>query len=210
MNTSPGFLINARGRDWVIQSGSTENLLCLRPLTGSDDEAVYIVPSLEREEIKDAVFPEPDPEKNGNTEEGNLFRSSAMLRLRNGTGPLRCMGNIAVEPRSYQLTPLLMALKLDTIRLLIADDVGIGKTIEAGLIAKEMLDRFEIERLSVLCPSHLVSQWVSELREHFNLPAVALTASSVYSLEKKVPKDMDITECYPVTVISLDYIKTPK
>ena len=210
MNTSPGFLINARGRDWVIQSGSTENLLCLRPLTGSDDEAVYIVPSLEREEIKDAVFPEPDPEKNGNTEEGNLFRSSAMLRLRNGTGPLRCMGNIAVEPRSYQLTPLLMALKLDTIRLLIADDVGIGKTIEAGLIAKEMLDRFEIERLSVLCPSHLVSQWVSELREHFNLPAVALTASSVYSLEKKVPKDMDITECYPVTVISLDYIKNPK
>ena len=116
MNTSPGFLINARGRDWVIQSGSTENLLCLRPLTGSDDEAVYIVPSLEREEIKDAVFPDPDPEKNGNTEEGNLFRSSAMLRLRNGTGPLRCMGNIAVEPRSYQLTPLLMALKLDTIR----------------------------------------------------------------------------------------------
>ena len=63
MNTSPGFLINARGRDWVIQSGSTENLLCLRPLTGSDDEAVYIVPSLEREEIKDAVFPDPDPER---------------------------------------------------------------------------------------------------------------------------------------------------
>ena len=210
MNTSPGYLINARGRDWVIQSGSTENLLCLRPLTGSDDEAVYIVPLLEREPITDAVFPDPDPEKNGNTEEGNLFRASAMLRLRNGTGPLRCMGNIAVEPRSYQLTPLLMALKLDTIRLLIADDVGIGKTIEAGLIAKEMLDRFEIERLSVLCPSHLVSQWVSELRDHFNLPAVALTASSVYSLEKKVPKDMDITECYPVTVISLDYIKNPK
>ena len=88
--------------------------------------------------------------------------------------------------------------------------IGIGKTIEAGLIAKEMLERFEIDRVSVLCPSHLVAQWVSELRDHFNLPAVALTSSSVYSLEKKVPKNMDITEYYPVTVISLDYIKNPR
>lgn len=210
MNMSPGNLARARGRDWVIQSGSSEDLLCLRPLTGSDDEVVYIVPSLEREGVTDAVFPMPDPDALGNMEEGSLFRTSAMLRLRNGTGPLRCMGNIAVEPRGYQLTPLLMALRLETVRMLIADDVGIGKTIEAGLIAKEMMDRFEVSRLSVLCPSHLVSQWVGELRDHFNLPAVALTSSSVQTLEKKVPRDMDITEQYPVTVISLDYIKTPK
>lgn len=209
MNMSPGNLARARGRDWVIQSGSSEDLLCLRPLTGSDDEVVYIVPSLEREPVTDAVFPLPDPDGLGNMEEGSLFRTSAMLRLRNGTGPLRCMGNIAVEPRSYQLTPLLMALRLDTVRMLIADDVGIGKTIEACLIAKELMERFEVERFCVLCPSHLVNQWVGELRDHFNLPAVALTASSVYSLEKKVPRDMDITEHYPVTVISLDYIKTP-
>ena len=140
MNMSPGNLARARGRDWVIQSGSSEDLLCLRPLTGSDDEVVYIVPSLEREPVRDAVFPLPDPDGLGNMEEGSLFRTSAMLRLRNGTGPLRCMGNIAVEPRSYQLTPLLMALRLDTVRMLIADDVGIGKTIEACLIAKELMD----------------------------------------------------------------------
>ena len=53
-----------------------------------------------------------------------------------------------------------MALKLDPVRLLIADDVGIGKTIEAALIARELLDRGEIERLAVLCPPHLVDQWV--------------------------------------------------
>jgi hypothetical protein len=54
------------------------------------------------------------------------------MALRRGAGPFRCFGNIAVEPRAYQLVPLLMALRLDPVRLLIADDVGIGKTIEAG------------------------------------------------------------------------------
>jgi len=61
------------------------------------------------------------------------FRSSA--------GPFRSFAGIAVEPRPYQLVPLLMALKLDPVRILNADDVGIGKTVEACLIARELLDR---------------------------------------------------------------------
>ena len=61
--------------------------------------------------------------------------------------------------RAYQLVPLMMAMKLPTVRLLIADDVGIGKTIEGGLIARELIDRGEIERFAVLCPPHLVDQW---------------------------------------------------
>jgi SNF2 family DNA or RNA helicase len=80
-----------------------------------------------------------------------------------------------VEPRAYQLVPLLMALRLPTVRLLIADDVGIGKTIEAGLIVRELMDRGEIQRVAVLCPPHLVEQWQGELQQRFNLPAVALT-----------------------------------
>ena len=75
------------------------------------------------------------------------------------------LARIGVEPRPYQLVPLLMALKLDPVRLLIADDVGIGKTIEAGLIARELLDRGEINRLAVLCPPHLAEQWQRSCRE---------------------------------------------
>src|SRR2546422_5113562 len=54
-----------------------------------------------------------------------------------------------------QLVPLLMALKLDPVRLLVADDVGIGKTIEAALVARELIDRGEVSRLAVLCPPQL-------------------------------------------------------
>lgn len=210
MNCTPGFLINARGRDWIIQSGSTENMLCLRPLTGSDDDIVYLIPSLEKEPVRETVFTLPDPHKHGAFADSAMFRTASILRLKSGTGPVRAIGSIAVDPRSFQLTPLLMALSMDTVRLLIADDVGVGKTIEACLIAKEMMIRYEIDRFSVICPSHLVSQWASELKEHFNLDATAITASSVYSLEKKVPAGMSLTEYYPITVISLDYIKNQK
>ena len=93
------------------------------------------------------------------------------LGFRSSAGPFRSFGRIAVEPRPYQLVPLLMALKLDPVRLLIADDVGIGKTIEAGLIARELLDRGEVERLAVLCPPHLAEQWQAELRDKFHIDA---------------------------------------
>ena len=95
-----------------------------------------------------------------------------MLSLRRGAGPFRGFGQLAVEPRAYQLVPLLMALKLDPVRLLIADDVGIGKTIEAALIARELYDRGDIQRLAVLCPPHLVDQWATELSVRFHLRPV--------------------------------------
>jgi SNF2 family DNA or RNA helicase len=103
-----------------------------------------------------------------------------------------------------------MALRQTTIRLLIADDVGIGKTIEAGLIARELWDRGEINRFAVLCPPHLVEQWQAELSRHFHFQAAALTASSVGRLERNLPPGVSLFEHNPVVVVSLDYIKSER
>ena len=100
-----------------------------------------------------------------------------------------------------------MALRLPTVRLLIADDVGIGKTIEAGLILRELVDRGEVDRFSVLCPPHLVDQWTGELKSKFDLDAVAVTASSAAKLERGLPVSQTLFDAYPFTVVSLDYIK---
>ncbi|MEY4513184.1 MAG: hypothetical protein RLZZ450_5306, partial [Pseudomonadota bacterium] len=92
----------------------------------------------------------------------------------------------------------------------IADDVGVGKTIEAALIARELLDRGDIERLAVLCPPHLVDQWVGELEARFHIHPVAVTAASANRLERSLPPSESIFSACPHTVVSLDYIKSER
>ncbi len=206
----PGALVRARGREWVVQNGSTPEWLRLRPLSGADDESIALIPELELTPIQPATFAPPDPAHPGNHAAARLLHDALRLTLRAGAGPFRSFGSIAVEPRAWQLVPLLMALRLPAVRLLIADDVGIGKTIEAALIARELMDRGEISRLSVLCPPHLVEQWQGELREHFGLHAIALTASTAARLERELPHGTRLLEHHPITVISLDYIKSER
>ncbi len=209
-NYQPGNLVHARGREWVVQSESSADWLRLRPLGGTDDDIIALVPELELAPVAPATFPWPDPDKPGNHASALLLRDALRLKLRTGGGPFRSFGNIAVEPRAYQLVPLLMALRLNTVRLLIADDVGIGKTIEAGLIVRELMDRGEISRLAVLCPPHLVEQWQSELENRFNLHTVALTSASAARLEREVPHGSSLMDQFPIVVVSLDYIKSER
>ncbi len=209
-NFSIGNLVRARGREWVVQPESKADWLRLRPLGGSDDEIIALMPELEFQPVEQATFPTPDPEKLGNHAAALLLRDALRLKLRAGGGPFRSFGNIAVEPRAYQLVPLLMALRLTTVRLLIADDVGIGKTIEAGLIARELMDRGEINRLAILCPPHLVDQWQNELDERFNLQAVALTSASASRIERNLPHGVSLFDHHKCVVVSLDYIKSER
>lgn len=212
MTTSfvPGSLVHARGREWVVEPSLENSILRLRPLGGSDQDVAVILPALEREAPRAATFAWPDPTMAGSHDAARLLRDSLQLKLRAGAGPFRSFGNIAVEPRAYQLVPLLMALRQSVVRLLIADDVGIGKTIEAGLIARELYDRAEIERVAVLCPPHLVEQWCGELANRFHFPAVGLTASSAARLERSLPQGKSVFDVNPFVVVSLDYIKSER
>ena len=205
---SPGTLVSARGREWMVLAGSTAETLRVRPLSGSEEDQTLIYLPLEPQAVREARFPAPDVKQLGGHDAALLLRDALLLSLRRGAGPFRSFGQLAVEPRAYQLVPLLMALKLDPVRLLIADDVGVGKTIEGALILREMLDRGDIERSVVLCPPHLVEQWVTELEARFNLQAVAVTASSARRLERAIPPGMSLFQVHPHTVVSLDYIKS--
>jgi superfamily II DNA or RNA helicase len=206
----PGSLVRARARDWIVLAGSDAEVLRVRPVSGSEDDQTLIHVGLELDPVTEARFPDPDPRQRAGHDAALLLRDALLLSLRRGAGPLRAFGQIAVEPRAYQLVPLLMALKLDPVRLLVADDVGVGKTIEAALIAREMVDRGEIDRLAVLCPPHLVDQWVGELEARFHFRPVAVTAASANRLERNLPPSASIFSAYPHTVVSLDYIKSEK
>src|SRR5512146_1384825 len=101
-----------------------------------------------------------------------------------------------------------MALGRETVRLLVADYVGIGKTIEGALIARELIARGEVERIAVLCPPHLVDQWTTELENRFNIRAVAVTATSAGRLERNLPPSESLFSAHPFTVVSRAYIKS--
>ncbi len=204
----PGSLVNSRGRDWLVLPEDEEDVLRLRPIDGLDHESIGLYMPLEGSSVKTTSYAPPSAEKAGDFTGGMLLRDAARMNLRSGAGPFRSLGRVSVVPRPYQFVPLLMALKLDPVRLLIADDVGVGKTVEALMIAREMLDRGEIKSVGVLCPPHLCRQWADEMRDKFNIDAAVIQPSRLRKLERAVPRaDMPIYEYYRHFVASIDFVK---
>ncbi|MBF0124648.1 MAG: DEAD/DEAH box helicase family protein, partial [Magnetococcales bacterium] len=203
----PGSLVRVRGREWVVLAARGDHILKLRPLGGSEEDATTLFLPLEPVPPTAATFALPEASQVGSQTAAMLLRDCLRLKLRAGAGPFRSFGNLGVEPRAYQLVPLLMALRLATVRLLIADDVGIGKTIEAGLIARELLDRGEVERLTVICPPHLCEQWQQELAAKFNIQAEVVRTATAGRLERGLMAGQSIFTVHPFTIVSLDYIK---
>lgn len=207
---APGDLVRARDREWVVLPFPRPDVIALRPLSGGESDKVVLDPRLETVPIEPARFDLPADAVVTVQAKAALLADAMRLTLRRGAGPFRSAAQLAFEPRTYQLVPLLMALRLSVPRLLIADDVGIGKTIEAGLILRELMDRGEVDSFSVLCPPHLVEQWVNELKERFGIDAVAVTSGSASRLERGLPLAQTLFSAYPFTVVSLDYIKAEK
>ena len=208
MNFETGSLVAFRGRDWIVLPPLHDDALLLKPLGGLEAETVEISPQLER--VEPATFSLPNPQKVGDARTCGILRDAVRLGLRSSTGPFRSFGHIAVEPRPYQLVPLLMALKQETVRLLIADDVGIGKTVEALLIARELLDRGEVRRMTILCPPQLAEQWQKELSDKFHIEAELVLPSTIARLERGLGAGTSLFEKYACTIVSLDFIKSDR
>ena len=206
----PGSLVKLRNREWVVMPSSDQDLLVVKPLGGSDEETTGIfLPLAFKDEIPiGAEFPYPATKDIGNYTTANLLYNAARLSFRNVSGPFRCMGKLSFRPRSYQLVPLVMSLKQDFVRLLIADDVGVGKTIEALLIVRELLDRGEIKRFAVVCLPHLCEQWQQELKDKFSIDAVIIRSSTAAQLDRNIQGDGSIFREYPHQIISIDFIKS--
>ncbi|RRQ27380.1 helicase [Rhodococcus sp. Eu-32] len=207
MGFAPGNLVTARGREWVVLPDSTDDFLVLRPLGGLDDDIAGV---LVTEGVTPAIFPAPNAEDLGDHFSAQLLTNAMRIGFRSTAGPFRSLASIAVQPRAYQLVPLMMALRQDVVRLLIADDVGIGKTIEAGLVAAELLEVGEARGLSVLCSPALAEQWQSELRNKFGMEAELVLPSTVRRLERGRIGTESIFERYPITVVSTDFIKNSR
>lgn len=207
----PGKLVKFRGRRCVVQPSSDNEIVLLKPLGGSDDEMISVFePVLQAfDKLEDDQFELPDKSDLDSFLTAKLLYDAARLSFRQVSGPFRCMGKLSFRPRSYQLVPLIMALKQSVTRLLVADDVGVGKTIEAILILRELLERGTIKSFAVLCPPHLCEQWQKELSDKLDIDAVIIRSSTVAGLERKIVGDdtLNVFNYYPYQVVSIDYVK---
>lgn len=207
----PGKLVKFRGRRCVVQPSSDNEIVLLKPLGGSDDEMISVFePVLQAyDKLEDDQFELPDKSDLDSFLTAKLLYDAARLSFRQVSGPFRCMGKLSFRPRSYQLVPLIMALKQSVTRLLVADDVGVGKTIEAILILRELIERGTIKSFAVLCPPHLCEQWQQELSDKLDIEAVVIRSSTTAGLERKIVGDdtLNVFNYYPYQVVSIDYVK---
>ena len=115
----------------------------------------------------------------------------------------------AVRPEDYQLVPLLKALRMPRVNLLIADDVGLGKTIEAGLILTELLIRRRIRRVLVLAPAALRWQWKDELWEKFSLRFEVVDRHRTDLARRQLGMDANPWRSFDRIVASYHYLRQP-
>lgn len=121
--------------------------------------------------------------------------------------PLAGVWHSAVEPEDYQLVPVMKALSMPRVTLLLADDVGLGKTVEAGLTLSEMFNRRRIRRVLVLCPAGLQHQWQEELHDKFHLDFEVMDSRMVDRLRKEEGFDTNPWMIHPRLITSMDFLK---
>ena len=210
VSLQPGKLVSLRGREWVVLPSDNPDLLVVKPLGGSDDEiaGIYLPLGIQSDQPQDARFEPPTPADLGDVSTARLLYDSARLAFRNGAGPFRALAKLSFRPRAYQIVPLIMALRQDVVRLLIADDVGVGKTIEALLVVRELLERRKIKRFAVVCLPHLCEQWQEEFRSKLDIEAVIIRSNTQARLDRQIQGDASVYDYYPYQILSIDFIKS--
>lgn len=129
-----------------------------------------------------------------------------------GSGPLERLPasspfHGAVQIEDYQLVPLLKALRMPRISLLIADDVGLGKTIEAGLIVTELILRRRVRRVLIVTPASLRQQWRDEMWEKFSLGFEVVDRSATLGLRRQMGLDANPWRSHSRIITSYHYLK---
>lgn len=112
-----------------------------------------------------------------------------------------------IEIESYQLDPVVRAIQMPRVNLLIADDVGLGKTIESGMVVLELMLRHRASRVLVVCPSSLQIKWHDEMLEKFGLDFTIVDSALIKRLRRERGLYANPWTHFPRLITSMDYLK---
>ena len=225
-----GQLVRARGQQWVVsalrQSKQPVDELAAATLPGrtlvtltsvSDDDLgdeLTLVWEVEpgRQIVPTSRLPDimaerwDEPEQLGAFLDAVRWGTVASADTRTLQAPFRA----GIRIYDYQLVPVARALEMPRVNLLIADDVGLGKTIEAGLIVQEMILRHRARRVVVVCPASLTGKWETEMKGRFGLEFTVLDSARLKELRRTHGLEANPFKVFPRTIISLQWLRSPR
>jgi len=201
----PGTLVHARGEQWRVRHtrvGETASLVTLdsADATGAGRVSTLLVPI-------DRVQPVPDREPVRRRRQRvirGMLDAVGGIRPANG---LWCAAAAHMDVWPWQLAPALAVVREGATRLLLADAVGLGKTVQAGLVLAELRARGLADRAVVLAPAAVRTQWADELRSRFGLPAQVIDLRALLDLEHTGPAGINPWRRLPIVISSIDLVK---
>jgi SNF2 family DNA or RNA helicase len=220
-----GQLVTVRQRRYVV-TDVAKSTLPHRPLKVSGNGAQHLVAlsSVEDdalgEELQVIWELEPGaqviekvalPEPSGFDEPGRLdafldavrWGAASSADVKSVQSPFRS----GIDIEDYQLDPVVRAIQMPRVSLLIADDVGLGKTIEAGMVDLELVIRHRARRTSIVCPASLQVQWRDQMRDKFGLDFRIVDSNLMRELRRKRGIHVNPWMHFPRLITSIDFIK---
>lgn len=220
-----GQVVQVRSRQWVVTEvkpgtlpspamqlpgSSAQTLLTLASI--EDDglgEELQVVWEIEpgARIIEKVALPEPTGFDSPQTLDAFLdavrWGASSSADHKNIQAPFRS----GIELEDYQLDPVVRAIQMPRVNLLIADDVGLGKTIEAGMVALELMLRHRARRILIVCPSSLQIQWKEQMRDKFGLDFRIVDSSLMRELRRRRGIHVNPWSHFPRLITSIDFLK---
>lgn len=221
----PGALVSVRERRWVVESVKASGLpaqavgpdprkpMHLVSLVSVEDDALgeelqvvwEIEPGARLHE--NMALPEPERFDEPARLEGFLdaVRWGAVVNA--DREHLQAPFRSGIELEDYQLEPVIRCLEMPRVNLLLADDVGLGKTIESGLVIQELILRNRIRTVLILCPASLCLQWQDQMREKFGLEFRIVDLELMRELRRKRGIHTNPWTHFPRLIASIDFFK---
>lgn len=209
---APGMRVIIRDEEWMIKKAdlnsygnSTLQCVGITPLV--KDKQAYFLSDLEKIEVVDPAQTKIIIDHSSHHNRARLYLES-QWRQRIPTDASLHIGYKAVmNLMPYQLEPAASSLKRLKQRILIADAVGLGKTLEAGILMSELIARGKGQRILVVTVKSMMAQFQKEMWERFTIPLISLDSSKIQSIRRQMPVNHNPFNYYDKTIVSIDTIK---
>jgi hypothetical protein len=207
-----GAIIRTRSSTWKVTGHERRahgNILSCRGMSGivKGKSAKFILELEDDYSVLDPAKVELEPDHSPGFMDTKLFLEAAFRSTPTTTSRPLTLGKAAIDDLAFQHLPVEMALTQDRVRLLIADDVGLGKTLEAGLITAELILRGRANRILVVTTRAMLGQFQKEFWTRFSIPLSRLDSAAIRRMRNQIPAHYNVFDQFDRSIVSIDTLK---